>query len=85
MVIGHEYVGEVAGLGAGVTGLHIGQRVSGEGHADARRDDADGSRAGDQHVLAHHVPHQRRMGRVAEGVKKGDDVLRQALVDAQWT
>ena len=30
--IGHEYVGEVAELGAGVTGLKIGQRVSGEGH-----------------------------------------------------
>ncbi len=32
MTIGHEYVGEVAQLGAGVTGLKIGQRVSGEGH-----------------------------------------------------
>ena len=32
MTIGHEYVGEIAGLGAGVTGLHVGQRVSGEGH-----------------------------------------------------
>ena len=32
MTIGHEYVGEVAALGAGVTGLAIGQRVSGEGH-----------------------------------------------------
>ncbi len=32
MVIGHEYVGEIARLGAGVTGLEIGQRVSGEGH-----------------------------------------------------
>ena len=32
MVIGHEYVGEIAALGAGVTGLHVGQRVSGEGH-----------------------------------------------------
>lgn len=31
-VIGHEYVGEIAALGEGVTGLHIGQRVSGEGH-----------------------------------------------------
>ena len=29
MVIGHEYVGEVAGLGACFTGLHLGQRVSG--------------------------------------------------------
>ena len=32
MVIGHEYVGEIAELGAGVTGLAVGQRVSGEGH-----------------------------------------------------
>lgn len=32
MTIGHEYVGEIAELGPGVTGLHIGQRVSGEGH-----------------------------------------------------
>ena len=32
MVIGHEYVGEIAELGAGVTGLHVGQRVSGKGH-----------------------------------------------------
>ncbi len=32
MIIGHEYVGEVAGLGSGVTGLKIGERVTGEGH-----------------------------------------------------
>ena len=32
MVIGHEYVGEIAKLGAGVTGVEVGQRVSGEGH-----------------------------------------------------
>ena len=32
MVIGHEYVGEIAALGAGVTGLALGMRVSGEGH-----------------------------------------------------
>lgn len=32
MTIGHEYVGHIAALGAGVTGLEIGQRVSGEGH-----------------------------------------------------
>lgn len=31
-VIGHEYVGEIAELGAGVSGLYVGQRVSGEGH-----------------------------------------------------
>ena len=32
MVTGHEYVGEIAVLGEGVTGLTVGQRVSGEGH-----------------------------------------------------
>lgn len=32
LTIGHEYVGEIAALGAGVTGLEIGERVSGEGH-----------------------------------------------------
>ena len=30
--IGHEYVGEIAELGEGVTGLKVGQLVSGEGH-----------------------------------------------------
>ena len=32
MVIGHEYVGEIAAIGPGVTGYEIGQIVSGEGH-----------------------------------------------------
>ena len=32
MTIGHEYVGEIAQLGEGVTSLYVGQRVSGEGH-----------------------------------------------------
>ena len=32
MTIGHEYVGEIAELGEGITGLYVGQRVSGEGH-----------------------------------------------------
>ena len=35
--IGHEYVGEIAELGAGVSGLHVGQRVSGEGHITCGR------------------------------------------------
>ena len=37
MVIGHEYVGEIAELGAGVSGLYLGQRVSGEGHITCGR------------------------------------------------
>jgi len=32
MVIGHEFMGEVAKLGAEVTGFQVGDRVSGEGH-----------------------------------------------------
>lgn len=31
-VIGHEFVGEIAAIGSEVTGLKVGQRVSGEGH-----------------------------------------------------
>jgi len=37
MTIGHEYVGEIAALGEGVTGLSVGQRVSGEGHLTCGR------------------------------------------------
>ncbi|HLA67404.1 MAG TPA: L-threonine 3-dehydrogenase [Acidimicrobiia bacterium] len=32
LVVGHEFMGEVAALGAEVKGLAVGQRVSGEGH-----------------------------------------------------
>jgi len=32
MVVGHEYVGEVAAMGDGVRGFEVGDRVSGEGH-----------------------------------------------------
>ncbi len=32
LIIGHEFVGEIAAVGAGITGLKIGERVSGEGH-----------------------------------------------------
>lgn len=32
LTVGHEYIGEIAELGAGVTNLKVGQRVSGEGH-----------------------------------------------------
>lgn len=32
MVVGHEYVGEVAAMGDGVRGFELGNRVSGEGH-----------------------------------------------------
>ena len=32
MVVGHEFMGEIAALGPGVEGLTVGQRVAGEGH-----------------------------------------------------
>jgi len=33
MIVGHEYAGEIVEIGAAVTRkLHVGQRVSGEGH-----------------------------------------------------
>ncbi len=32
MVVGHEFVGEVAAMGAAVRGFSVGDRVSGEGH-----------------------------------------------------
>ncbi|MEY4607655.1 MAG: hypothetical protein RLY45_2415 [Actinomycetota bacterium] len=32
MVVGHEFMGEIAALGPGVGGLEVGQRVAGEGH-----------------------------------------------------
>ncbi|QFT55720.1 L-threonine 3-dehydrogenase [Microbulbifer sp. THAF38] len=32
MVVGHEYVGEVVGMGQEVAGFEVGDRVSGEGH-----------------------------------------------------
>lgn len=32
MVVGHEFMGEIARVGAAVVGLEVGQRVTGEGH-----------------------------------------------------
>jgi len=32
MIVGHEFVGEIAEIGMEVAGLHVGDRVSGEGH-----------------------------------------------------
>ncbi len=32
MIVGHEYLGEVVGIGEGVKGFELGDRVSGEGH-----------------------------------------------------
>lgn len=32
MIVGHEYVGEIAAIGSAVKGFKVGERVSGEGH-----------------------------------------------------
>lgn len=48
MIIGHEYSGEIVGIGSSVTNLKIGQRVSGEGHVVGRNSRA--SRAGKYHL-----------------------------------
>ena len=48
MITGHEFAGEIVDIGKDVTGLHIGQRCSGEGHLiehDSRQ-----SRAGKFHL-----------------------------------
>lgn len=48
IVIGHEFVGEIAALGSEVTDFNIGQRVSGEGHVVGTKSRA--SRAGRFHL-----------------------------------
>lgn len=47
LVVGHEYVGEIAELGAAVKGYHVGQLVSGEGHIVCGR--CRNCRAGNRH------------------------------------
>jgi len=48
LVIGHEYSGEIAAIGAEVRNLKVGQRVSGEGHVVGMKSRA--SRAGKFHL-----------------------------------
>ncbi len=48
MITGHEYAGEIAAVGAEVTNLKVGQRVSGEGHVVGMNSRA--SRAGKYHL-----------------------------------
>lgn len=48
LVTGHEYSGEIVRLGADVDTLHVGQRVSGEGHVIGMKSRA--SRAGKFHL-----------------------------------
>ncbi len=51
MVVGHEYVGEIVELGKAVTGYHVGQRVSGEGHIVCGT--CRNCRAGRRHLCPH--------------------------------
>lgn len=48
LITGHEYAGEIVEIGRNVSGLHIGQRVSGEGHLVDR--DCAAARAGQFHL-----------------------------------
>ncbi len=51
MVIGHEFVGEIAAVGSNVSGFHPGQLVSGEGHVVCGR--CRNCLAGRRHLCAH--------------------------------
>ncbi len=53
MIIGHEYVGEVAKVGEGVTGFKVGDRVTGEGHIACNS--CRNCRRGRQHVCENTV------------------------------
>jgi len=53
MHVGHEFVGEIAQVGKGVTGYKIGQRVSGEGHLVCGY--CRNCRAGQRHLCIHTV------------------------------
>jgi threonine 3-dehydrogenase len=48
MVVGHEFAGEIAAVGANVTHLRVGQRASGEGHVVGMKSRA--SRGGKYHL-----------------------------------
>jgi len=51
LVIGHEFVGEIAAVGSNVTDFHVGDRVSGEGHVVCGR--CRNCLAGRRHLCAH--------------------------------
>ncbi|HEX9978120.1 MAG TPA: L-threonine 3-dehydrogenase [Acidimicrobiia bacterium] len=53
MAVGHEFMGEIAGLGAEVMGLQVGQRVSGEGHVTCGH--CRNCRGGRRHFCHNHV------------------------------
>lgn len=53
MIIGHEFVGEIANMGEGVTGFKLGDRVSGEGHIAC--DSCRNCKAGRRHLCRKNV------------------------------
>ncbi len=53
MVIGHEFVGEIAALGSDVAGLKVGELVSGEGHLTCGA--CRNCRAGRRHLCRHTI------------------------------
>jgi threonine 3-dehydrogenase len=53
LVIGHEFVGEVADVGSNVTGFQVGDLVSGEGHVVCGR--CRNCMAGRRHLCAHSI------------------------------
>jgi threonine 3-dehydrogenase len=53
MVIGHEFVGEVAAFGSNVSDFHVGELVSGEGHVVCGR--CRNCMAGRRHLCAHAI------------------------------
>lgn len=52
-IIGHEFVGEIADIGPGVTGYQVGDRVTAEGHITCGH--CRNCRAGKRHLCAHAV------------------------------
>ncbi len=48
MIVGHEFVGTIADIGSEVTGLKVGQRISGEGHITCNH--CRNCRAGKRHL-----------------------------------
>jgi threonine 3-dehydrogenase len=53
MVVGHEFVGEIVGVGSNVTDFHAGDVVSGEGHVVCGR--CRNCMAGRRHLCAHTI------------------------------
>ena len=53
MIVGHEFVGEIAEIGMEVAGLHVGDRVSGDGHVTCGH--CRNCRAGRRHLCRNNI------------------------------